>query len=452
MPQQQKPLPVGTLLKGKYRISRLVAGGGMAWIYEVAETSADGRSRTWAMKELRADADDAHSGEEARQLFAGEANILVRLSHPNLPRVSAFFQEKGRSYLVMEFIRGESLQKRLDRANAPILETQALGWAIQICDVLAYLHSQPQPVIFRDMKPSNVMVTPDGQIKLIDFGIARTYKTGKSKDTITMGSENYAAPEQWGQAQTDPRADVYGLGATMYHLLTKVPPLPAFVPSPRVPVRQYNPAISEQTVAVVERALSHDRQNRPQSAAAMRKALWACLPRREQRRLEQRARRGKAPSLVTWQTPGSLGTSPAGPEISEATKLCPTCHSASRRSARFCRRCGYAFVPPLPPVLSVVRPEGARWEFPLRSKSVLVGRAGGELPVDLDLGYYDPEGYVSRNHARIWMDRRQYHLSDQNSSNGTFVNGQRLQLGVLHNLRQGDQIRIGQVVLQFRIR
>jgi len=212
---EPKPLPVGTVLKNKYTVTRLVAGGGMAWVYQIDERRPNGARQIWALKELRTDRDDTHSLKEARELFEQEANILVRLSNPNLPKVSAFFDEGGRSYLVMEFIHGESLEKRLERASAPLMESQVLDWAIQICGVLHYLHTRPRPVIFRDMKPSNVMVTPDGQIKLIDFGIARTYKAGKRKDTITMGSENYAAPEQWGKAQTDPRADIYGLGATI---------------------------------------------------------------------------------------------------------------------------------------------------------------------------------------------------------------------------------------------
>ena len=448
------PLPVGILLKGKYRITRLIAGGGMAWVYEVEERSDNGRSQTWALKELRADADDTHSLDEARQLFESEANILVRLSHPNLPKVSAFFQEDGRSYLVMEFIRGESLQKRLEQANAPLLEGQVLDWAIQICEVLHYLHTRPQPVIFRDMKPSNVMVTPDGCIKLIDFGIARTYKAGKRKDTITMGSENYAAPEQWGKAQTDPRADIYGLGATMYHLLTKVPPLPAFVPTSRVPLLQYNPAVSEQTAAVVEKAMSHDREARYPSAKAMQQALLACLPRWERGRVLRRLRQQVSPPSepVSRAPAPDTATQPASGGIVTAIKHCPQCGARNRPEARFCRCCGRAYVQPLPPVLLLIAPKEARWEFPLHAPSVLIGRRGGRLPVDLDLSFYDPEGYVSRNHARITASGRRFAIADLDSANGTFVNGQRLAPHVPHLLRQGDLVRLGRVVLQFTIR
>jgi serine/threonine protein kinase len=167
----QDALAPGTVLKGRFTITRLIGGGGMARVYQIEERRADGSAQTWAMKELRLDSQDAKAEAEAYQLFEQEAHLLAGLDHPHLPDVCAFFSENKRSYLVMEFIPGESLKKRLETANAPILESQVLDWAIQICDVLDYLHTQNPPVIFRDMKPSNIMVTPDGAIKLIDFGI-----------------------------------------------------------------------------------------------------------------------------------------------------------------------------------------------------------------------------------------------------------------------------------------
>ena len=134
-----------------------------------------------------------------------------------------------------------------------------LKWAIQLCEALDYLHSRQPPIIFRDMKPSNVMVTNTGLVKLIDFGIARTYKVGKKRDTVAMGSENYAAPEQWGKGQTDARSDVYALGATMYHLLANMAPTPAFLPSEPLPLANYNGALSKETVALIEKAMDRER-------------------------------------------------------------------------------------------------------------------------------------------------------------------------------------------------
>ncbi|MHB0855995.1 MAG: serine/threonine protein kinase [Anaerolineae bacterium] len=453
------------LLKERYRVTRLIAGGGMAWVYEVEEQQPDGRRQILAMKELRTDGDDEHSLDEGRLLFEQEANILVGLDHPNLPRVHAFFDTGGRSYLVMEFVRGESLERRLEHANAPLLESQVLDWTIQICEVLAYLHTRPQPIIFRDLKPSNVMVQPDGRIKLIDFGIARTYKAGQRRDTMSMGSENYAAPEQWGKAQTDARADIYGLGATMYHLLTNVAPLPAFVPTPRVPVKQYNPAVRDATAAVVETAMATDRNERFPSAQAMREALLNCLSKRDRYQRQGRAmarsqampqvqplpdttaptEQRKPPVVSAYPTPSDL--------VAPSTdKRCSVCASTNRLEARFCRTCGTPFVAPLPPVLTLVRPEGGHWEYPLRGGQSLIGRHGGALPVDLDLDFYDPEGFVSRNHARVTQQQRRYQIEDLESANGTFVNGQRLAPHVPHLLRNGDRIRMGRVVLRFQIR
>jgi hypothetical protein len=466
------PLSVGTRLKNRYVITRLVAGGGMAWVYEVQEQRPDGSRVIWALKELRADIDDPQELAEARQLFTQEANILVRLSHPNLPRVSAYFIEDGRSYLVMEFIRGDSLKKILDEANAPLMESEVLYWAIQICDVLDYLHHRPQPVIFRDMKPSNVMVMPTGQVKLIDFGIARTYKQGKSKDTVTMGSENYAAPEQWGQAQTDARADIYGLGATLYHLLTNVPPLPAFVPSERVAINQYNGAVSTETIAVVEKAMADDREHRFATARAMQEALLECLPRRERREILARLeaqRQAPTPAVVArpatkrpaQKQPAPMSQAPASQSIAQPTpstreapagRTCPRCRTTNRDTARFCRGCGYPFVPPIPPVLALIEPETARWEYPVRDGAVLIGRRGGQERVDLDVGYYDPEGYVSRNHARITSHQRRYYVIDLHSANGTYVNDRRLAPNRPYPIRHGDRIRLGRLVFLFRVR
>jgi len=400
----------------------------------------------------------------------------VRLSHHNLPRVVAYFQDEGRSYLVMEYVPGESVEKRLERANAPLLEVQVIDWAVQVCDVLAYLHSQSPPIIFRDLKPSNIMVTPEGTVKLIDFGIARTYKAGQRKDTVTMGSENYAAPEQWGEAQTDGRADVYGLGATLYHLLANVPPLPAFVPAERVSLRQYNTSVSDGTLAVVERAMAMKRDERFGSAVEMRAALLECLPRRERRRAEERAA-GKlvavpttasdCPSAGGAEQAGARGS--AGPFAAYAEKdaavppvlptgdgpVCPFCGLRNRAAAAYCRNCGASVGRPRVGVLRLVETAGlpvrARWEYPLSRNLVLVGRRGGARPAELDLGYYDPEGYVSRNHARFTSHGGRYHVIDLGSANGTYVNGERLAPHQARCLAPGDRIQLGQVVLAFEM-
>ncbi len=453
-----KPLTVGTIVRGRYRVLRLVAGGGMSWIYQVQEQRPDGVGVVWALKELRLDTMDRQSLDEARALFEQEANLLVRLDHPNLPQVAAFFVDDGRSYLVMEFVHGVSLQKRVDAAQGPLLQSEVLPYAIQICDVLAYLHAQPSPVIFRDMKPSNVMVTPGGQIKLIDFGIARTYKQGQSRDTVSMGSENYAAPEQWGRAQSDARTDIYGLGATLYHLLTGSPPLPTFVPGPRPRADEVNAAVSAELAQVIATAMAAEREGRYASALEMRQALAECLPLLERLRLRSMAEtpRPRGASAPPQSEPAPrpvavatrVGSAPASPAVAH---YCSVCGAGNGERAHFCRHCGQPLERRLAAELVVVEPPEWGWSIPLLGSSVLIGRPHGQRAVDLDVSPLDPDGYVSRNHAIIAASDEGHTIVDLASSNGTAVNGVKLRAHQAVRLADGDRIRMGKLLLTYRV-
>jgi serine/threonine protein kinase len=162
---------------------------------------------------------------EAAENFKSEAHILAALKHPNLPSIYDHFSEGGRWYLIMDFIEGETLEEHLSKepeGHLSVEETLQIG--IQLCIVLSYLHSRQPPIIFRDLKPANIMVTPEGHLYLIDFGIARHFKPGQTRDTIAFGSAGYAAPEQYGKAQTTARSDIYSLGATLHQLLTGIDP------------------------------------------------------------------------------------------------------------------------------------------------------------------------------------------------------------------------------------
>jgi serine/threonine protein kinase len=486
-----QPLAIGTVLKTRYRIVRLVGGGGMAWVYQVEELPP-GSGKLWALKELRPQTEDRSEQAMARDLFEQEARLLRDLDHPNIPTIADFFEEKGRACLVMEFIWGESLEKRLTATNAPLLETDVLKWAIQLCDALDYLHSRTPPIIFRDMKPSNVMVTNTGLVKLIDFGIARTFKVGKKRDTVAMGSENYAAPEQWGKGQTDARSDLYGLGATMYHLLANMAPTPAFLPSEPLPLANYNGAISAATVALIEKAMDRRRENRFQSAVEMRAALLDALPGEYVPPIQPRISRppaSPAPQPVPAQ-PGAAQPSAAQPPVAiagtaarpaqpsgarppsaaqpskarppsaaqpskarppAATKPCPSCGRANQAGARFCVGCGYALAPLGRAILRVVEPVRAAWEMPFTHNPMLLGRASeaeGYRP-DFDMTFYDEGDYVSRRHARLSRGRGGYFITDLDSSNGTTVNGQALLPNRAYRLRNGDRIKVGLVVIQF---
>jgi serine/threonine protein kinase len=216
----------GVLLGGRYRIVQALGKGGFGAVYKAVDTRFQGQ-RVVAIKEM-SDAQLSQSEKaQALQDFRHEANLLVQLNHPYLPNVSDFFEEAGKAYLVMEFVEGTTLEKKQEQAGGPLDESLVMGWALQLCTVLHYLHTRPQPIIFRDMKPSNVMVTNEGEIKLIDFGIARVFKASATKDTTLLGSVGYAPLEQYGRGQSDARSDIYALGATMYDLLTKEVPADA---------------------------------------------------------------------------------------------------------------------------------------------------------------------------------------------------------------------------------
>jgi hypothetical protein len=463
-----QPLAIGTVVKNQYRIVRLVGGGGMAWVYQVEELPP-GSGKLWALKELRPQTEDRAEQAVAHDLFEQEAKLLRALDQANIPRIADFFEQNGRACLVMEFVWGESLEKRLNATNAPLLETDVLKWAIQLCDALTYLHTRQPPIIFRDMKPSNVMVTNSGLVKLIDFGIARTYKVGKKRDTVAMGSENYAAPEQWGKGQTDARSDVYALGATMYHVLANMAPTPAFLPSEPLPLANYNGALSRKTIAIVEKAMDRDPEDRFQSALEMRRALVDALPMlytppvvprpvepvtsaqlQPAARAQPGLRSAPTPAIQVQAVPAPA-PKPAAPV---ALKVCPACGRKNKEAARFCVGCGYSFVPVQPAILRVVEPVRAAWEMPVLRSPMLLGRASeaeGYQP-DFDMTFYDEGDYVSRRHARITKGQGGYFVTDLGSSNGTTVDGQSLAPHRAYRLRNGDRIQVGLVVIEFWLR
>lgn len=269
-------LAPGTLLGGRYRNLGLLGQGGFGAVYKASDERFKSR-RTVAIKEM-SDANLTPS-EKIRALedFRQEADLLVQLKHANLPDVSDFLEEGGKAYLVMEFIEGKTLEKVQEDAGRPLDEKMVMGWALQLCDVLAYLHTRPQPIIFRDMKPSNVMLTNIGQIKLIDFGIARVFKSSAAKDTTTLGSRGYAPLEQYGRGQSDARSDIYALGATLYDLLTNSVPADAptrrINPTSFVKPRQANPAISKETERIILKAMAENPGDRYQSANVMFSAI-----------------------------------------------------------------------------------------------------------------------------------------------------------------------------------
>ncbi|HYB02012.1 MAG TPA: serine/threonine-protein kinase [Ktedonobacteraceae bacterium] len=246
---------------------KVIGHGGMAAVYQANDTR---QGNLVAIKEMSLSNVPANERSQAIQNFLAEARILSRLNHPNLPAFTDFFTEGARHFLVMEYIDGSTLEDLLDRNKGPFSEPRVLGWARQLCDVLEYLHSQQPPVIFRDMKPSNIMLTRSGRIKLIDFGIARLFRTRGSQDTQLLGTPGFAPPEQYGSAQTDERSDIYSLAMTLFQLLTCSISENGFG---LTNVHANFPKISSPVARSLEKATSLRPEDRYESIVVFRRAL-----------------------------------------------------------------------------------------------------------------------------------------------------------------------------------
>ncbi len=267
-------LKFGDLLQNRYRITRQIGGGGMALVYLAEDTRLPGRKR--AIKEMSPARLLPSDRNWAIAHFRQEAQILANLEHPGLARVTDFFPERGNWYLVMDYIEGETLGAHLNKANGRLSVEEALHITRQLCDVLAYLHNQTPQVIFRDLKPANVMLTSQGDVKLIDFGIARFFKPGKTGDTVNLGTPGYAAPEQYGQvrAQSGPSADVYSLGVLLLQMVGGYDPTNAPAPFPVPDPRSIMRTMPKSIAAVITRATQTQPDLRYGSIQAMQQALF----------------------------------------------------------------------------------------------------------------------------------------------------------------------------------
>ena len=357
------PLPLGTILDGKFKIVQVLGEGGMGTVYKVEQVGKPGYFR--AVKELiispNTPADELKSAIER---FDKEIDLLFNLKHPLIPSLILSFQERGNYYFVMEFVPGRSLEKILEDSKSPLDEDQVINWMMKVCEALSYIHTRTPPIILRDLKPGNIMITPDDNVQLIDFGIARKFDPNKRTNTENLGTISYASPEHLGSitapgqkrsalnpgklVQTDARSDIYSLGATMYHLLTNHEPDPIQTP-PAGSILAKNPRlrtlrIGNRVVCPVEqviiKAMQQDPAKRFQNAEAMRVALQYCLPN------------SATPSTVQIQaiSPNATIVVPMGELI------CPKCGFHNRPGAKFCKRDGQPLIQgaiAVPPRVSV---------------------------------------------------------------------------------------------------
>src|SRR6266850_7323007 len=447
-----KALAGGKILNGRYEIVRRIGGGGMGAVYLAKDRNLGEALR--AVKEMiEAHIDDAQH-EKAIADFKRESLLLTELEHPSIPTVYDYFYDDAseRFYLVMKFIPGNDLSSRLRHApGGRIDEPTVTEWGIQVADVLHYLHTRPQPIIYRDLKPANLMIdSNNNRIMLIDFGIAR-WVNKKEKGVTAVGTMGYAPPELF-SGQADARVDIYSLGATIFHLLTGSDPqdnpllIFDFTKNPRP--RQINPALSSEMERLLIRAVEYKPEHRFQSGAELRDALASHL---------EKLRTGQ----VSYGLPApELG----GETMRVAMVFCGFCGGRIAADDIFCAHCGSR--QPMAgtdsgSILAQARSTAKLVvsgtteldaSFLLQKDSNLVGRTDplSNIFPEVDLSRFDPQTKVSRRHARIWREGEAFMVEDLGSVNGTVINDMiRLEPRQPRALDSGDRIRMGETTLHF---
>jgi len=299
---EQQSLQPGAVLKSRYRIDRVLGEGAHGTVYSAADLSVDGTS--WAVKEIREYSLPAGERQDVLAHFYREAGILRSINHTGVPKVVDVFCQDSCHYMVMEHVEGQTLQE-LFRSGRPDIRT-VVGWALRLCQILECLHeSSPHALIFRDLKPANIMVTGRGRLILIDFGIARFLNPAKSGDTVALGTPGYAPPEQYGNARTDCRSDLYSLGATMYELLSGADPASFNFCFP--PLAELNPSVGPALEGIVMRCLERLPEKRFQSVRELHAELKALY------RKKQTYMAGASPGLQPLSTTSGTGGSGSAP-------------------------------------------------------------------------------------------------------------------------------------------
>lgn len=454
----------GTVLNNRYEIIKKIGGGGMGAVYLSNDRNLGGVQR--AVKEMvQAHIEDAQQ-TKAIDDFRRESMILSSLDHPSIPTIYDYFFDtsEGRFYLVMKYISGGDLAGRLRAAQeGRIDELTVAEWGFQIADVLSYLHNLPQRIVYRDLKPSNVMLDGStGKIMLIDFGIARSVNQIEERGVTAVGTMGYAPPELF-SGNVEPRSDIYSLGSTMFHLMTGADPqnnpllIFDFEKNPRP--RQINPRLSDQIEKILMRCVEYSADKRFANAADLRDALGQ-----------------HADDLRAGRVSFGVGAVPVAVGLDDQTVFCGFCGQRIVAADMFCAFCGAR--QPLaqnapPPTASVQFANPNRQVrtarlvvdgttdleapvYPIEKNDNLLGRRDpmSNIFPEVDLSKFDPQTKISRRHARIIHDGADFMIEDLGSSNGTTVlssasGNLRLRPNQPHRLTNGDRIKLGDTTLHF---
>lgn len=445
-------LEPGTILNDRYEIAKRIGGGGMGAVYYAKDMNLGDQAR--AVKEMIQSHLDESQQEKAVADFKRESMLLASLEHPSIPTIYDYFYDERatRFYLVMKYIAGGDCLARL--RNAPggrIDELTVADWGMQAADVLEYLHGQPRPIIYRDLKPANLMIDGNnGRVMLIDFGIAR-WVAPQEKGVTAVGTMGYAPPELF-SGKAEPRTDIYSLGATMFHLMTGADPqdnpLLIFDFTKNPTPRQINPGISNEMEWILMHAVEYEPERRFRTAGDLRDALAQHV---------ERLRAG----AVTY---GAVGTRQEAKTLAVERVFCGFCGKSISSEDVFCPHCGAR--QPIAAASASLRAARATARLVVTGTTELdatfvldkeinhVGRTDPQSNIfpDIDLSRFDPETKISRRHARIWREGETFLLEDLGSVNGTVVNDAvRLGPRQPRPLASGDRLRLGETTLHFLV-
>ena len=450
-----KQLAANTVLNGRYEIVRRIGGGGMGAVYLAKDRNLGDAPR--AVKEMVESHLDPAQHEKAIGDFKRESLLLTSLEHPSIPTIYDYFYDDklGRFYLVMKYISGGDLASRMRAAVGGRLDEKTVtDWGMQVADVLDYLHSRPKPIIYRDLKPANLMIDGNtGRVMLIDFGIAR-WVSQQEKGVTAVGTMGYAPPELF-SGRVQPASDVYSLGATMFHLLTGSDPqdnpllIFDFTKNPRP--RQIAPSISTEMELILMRSVEYRPEDRFRTAGEMRNELAIHLEK-----------------LLSGRVSYGMPAPVSGIETVQVQPVyCGFCGGRIAADDVFCAHCGarqpLAGVGTSSSLLHTVRPTAKLVvagtteldaSFILQKDSNLLGRTDPHSNIfpEIDLSRFDPETKVSRRHARIWLEGETFLVEDLGSVNGTVINDSvRLAPRQPRVLDSGDKLRVGETTLHFLV-
>ncbi|HEV7893671.1 MAG TPA: protein kinase [Pyrinomonadaceae bacterium] len=445
-------LEPGTVLYSRYEIVKRIGGGGMGAVYYAKDRNLGDAPR--AVKEMIQTHIDESQQEKAVADFRRESMLLASLEHASIPTIYDYFYDDtaSRFYLVMKYISGGDCLARLRNAPGGKLDELTVAeWGQQTADVLEYLHNQRPPIIYRDLKPANLMIDGNsGRVMLIDFGIAR-WVAPQEKGVTAVGTMGYAPPELF-SGKAESRTDIYGLGATMFHLLTgsdpQDNPLLIFDFSKNPTPRQINPAVSNEMEWILMRSVEYEPERRFRSAAEMRDALVQHVERLRAGAVTYGVVRGAQDQTARTLAVERVFCGFCGKSISSEDVFCPHCGarqpiaaaSAALRTARATAR------------LVVTATTELDATFLLNKETNLVGRTDPQSNIfpDIDLSRFDPETKISRRHARVWREGDTFLVEDLGSVNGTVVN-EAVRLGPRQPrpLANGDRLRLGETTLHF---